>query len=367
MKISHTLSFAAGVVFLLASTSTADAKLRPDCINRAISKMDGQMKTLEKDLGKNYRSAENKYNRINMGWLEFARYFRGNWVKQCLAAAPGNRDKLNAFLKSRATPVGKKVRVALDESCVAYSRAKLGAKIEKVKKAAAAGKEKVVKKQLQFIDSDVRRYKIITNCKPMKQEIAALKGQGQQFQQQAAAMAGMKILGAAYKSVAKGWNGAQAAFKNKTEAPAYLQGGQGQRDYSSFVQKCVSAAADLESKKVAASTALPNQGVTFGEAAALCKKVNGQLAAFLDKVVQHNAAVNQAWRDDWKNKNVKGSAMKKVFSDRAERIPRVEDMGSKVVWTYRSFTTGALFHECVNYTFDSSGNNVLNQTKRRCE
>ena len=91
------------------------------------------------------------------------------------------------------------------------------------------------------------------------------------------------------------------------------------------------------------------------------------LAAFLDKVVQHNADINKAWRDDWRAKNVKGSAMKKVFAERAERIPRVEDLGSKVVWTYRSYTTGAVFHECVNYTFDGSGNNVLNREVRRCE
>ncbi len=77
----------------------------------------------------------------------------------------------------------------------------------------------------------------------------------------------------------------------------------------------------------------------------------------------------QAERDERFDKFVKGhKAMEQVCNDHQKRLPtNSEKRGDKIIWTYMTKTTNAIFSECEEFVFKNNGDDLVSTRKYRCE
>lgn len=346
------------------------AALPANCIDRLKQESERKLQSVESSLDEINKSQENQFNNIDKTWREFAAYYKGNWAMECVKVVPENEADFNVFLKDRATPLLHRVGARMKELCTAISRERIGAHMDEIHKYASEGNAKVASKKVEFLKKEIEKNKIISRCSPMKDELARLMdveiptilGQAQ--------LAGeMKTITSYFPNVVSTWNSAQAAFEKKTEAPGYLEGKQGQTDYSNAVEKSLASIQALQKGGMKAESALvtvDGKSMSLGEASQLATQISAGLGDLFSRVEAHNKQLEKEGRAAWENAHVKGEGMTAVFRENKKRIPATEDLGSQVIWTYRSYTSGNLFSDCKEYVFKADGS-LLSRRVYKCE
>jgi hypothetical protein len=288
-----------------------------------------------------------------------------------MAVSPDIKARYNEFLKDRATPVMAEVGERMKEVCTAVTREKVSARKAKVEEYATQGNQKMAQKEVEYLKKEVEKNPIVSRCSPMKEELAKLVNEEMPaLVKRAGDNEDLRILAGYYPNIARGWNDAQSAFKDQTEAPGFLEGSQGSSDFKRAVAQSLAAVQKLESNGTSGNTlvtTLGNQQVSLDVAAKLVKTVNGELDSLIAKVKTHNENLRKGQRKAWEDKNLKGEMMKAVYEQNNKRIPKQENLGDTLIWTYRSYTTGALFHDCKEYTFNGDGSTLVNRRVFACE
>lgn len=71
--------------------------------------------------------------------------------------------------------------------------------------------------------------------------------------------------------------------------------------------------------------------------------------------------------EEWVERNIKGSDMRKVYEQHNKGQPSyTKESGGDIIWNYKSQLSDAIWSECEDYTFNSSGK-LKDQKKYRCE
>ncbi len=364
-------TYARWLVYLLCVFSlSARAALPANCIDRLKQESERRLQSVERTLNETNKSQENQFNKIDKNWRDFAMYYKGNWAMECVKVIPENEAAFNTYLKERATPLLHRVSARMKELCTAISRERIGQRLDEIHKYAAEGNAKVASKKAEHLRKEIEKNKIISRCSPMKEEVARLLDvELPTILGQAELASEIKTVTTYLPNVVNTWNRAQAAFEKKNEAPGYLEGRQGQTDYSNAVEKCRASMDALKKggmKSESALVTIDGKSLTLGDATQLVEDISSSLGTFYARVEAHNKQLEAEWRGKWESSNVKGEGMIAVFRENKKRIPAVEDLGTQVIWTYRSYTTGSLFHDCKEYIFKPDGE-LLNRRVYKCE
>ena len=376
------LAAAASAGLLLSMATPAAAALPENCIQRAVDKSEQLLVSIEGELGRNHSRLENAYSSLRAKWTEFAQYFQGAWVKECLDTYPQHRETFNKFLAERATPIMHKVRERLITVCTTYSNEHISAHKTKIDELFAAGRTGEIEGELRRLENLITKKEMVAKCKPLDDEKKAIVDEYIPQTRKKVAMG--KATGGtafAYFRVESAYRQTKEALASKGKtmkpAPDVIAGaGQGASDFRRTIETCTDGVAKLRDAGAGDDYALNNQqhqqpkrmprgskwkapagpaSATLAEAEALCREVANNIDELAEKARAHNDKLHQMQMKAWEKANVKGSGMRRVYNENKKRQPEVENLGSKIVWTYRSYTTGALMHECKEYVFSKGG------------
>jgi hypothetical protein len=370
-KIKKTTSIKIGlvpVVFTWLVSTAAQAALPANCIDRLISKSEGYLKDVEGAIAEPVKNPTNHFNKVDKAWNEFQKYYTGNWANECMAVVPENKTRFNQFLGQRATPVSEKARDSLFQTCTLVSRGVIDKRKTAIETAAAEGNQSAVDAAVKYLQVDIQKNPIVSRCKPVAGEIQALLAKSGEYKAQAGSQKLKNDLDETYGRIEKVWSAAQDALKAGKEAPDFLTGEQGQNDFRRQIERCAASSTELLSQNGGGEVMIqsPKGEVPAKQVAVFCQMAQKDLGSLVAKVTAHNKKLVTEARAGWVQKNVKGGDMPAVFKENKERIPDQENLGSQIVWTYRSYTSGDLFSQCKEYTFDAGGK-LLNRKTQACE
>lgn len=88
------------------------------------------------------------------------------------------------------------------------------------------------------------------------------------------------------------------------------------------------------------------QGKSASRIERMCKKKEERSARSAERLERRKA---------WKQEHAKSKDMQKVFEANRMIIPREENLGSQIIWMYRSKGNRDLLAQCKEYVFRSSG------------
>ncbi len=347
------------------------AKLPANCIDRLVDKSEQHLKELEETLAIESKKTVDHFTALDNKWKEFAGYFKGAWAKECLDVVPKNLETFNNFQEKHITPMWQAVGVKLRELCSAATQERIDYRVGNIKKFISKGNQRNAEREFNAFKQEISQKPYIARCTPKKEELEKLVSiEIPGLLGDAGSQDELNVLANNFPMVAKGWNTAQEALAAQIEAPGYLTGTQGQTDFRNAVNKCLKAIKTLRAAGKTETTPITFRdggSATLGEITSLINKTASDLDGFFARIVQNNKEFRGKSRQAWIDANVHGSAMKDIFTSNKKIIPRVEKMGNTIMWKYRSYTTGAIFHECKEYVFDASGKKVLSHQTFKCE
>lgn len=368
----------------------ANAGLPENCIDRLESKSGALIGSVSSEISRSHGRLENHYSGVQGAWKEFVRYFRGAWAAECLETHPQHKERFNAWLATNAQPVSDAAGVKLSELCTAYTDQLIQKSTEKLDDYLAQGSEAQVLTNARSFEGHLKR-PIVAECKATREKVKNITDT------YLPAIRNRAKLDRASQSFASRiflvdtvLTEATVAFASKgvnlVEAPGVLTGSQGMADFGRSLQTCVDEAEtlrsfgangtyELKSPRHQPPSRLPpgvqwktpegRASMTLVEAEALCRDNVGGLTELFERAKTHNEKVMAQRAKAWEKQNLKGAGMRKVYAANGKRWPKIENLGSSVVWTYRSYTTGALTHECKEYVF-SRGGALKNRKTRLC-
>ncbi len=357
-------------LLLGAFSAPALAGLPANCIDRLVSKSENYLVEVEKAVQKKSSRAENDLNRVRKTWGEFARYYQGKWAADCMAAAPENKGRYNEFLKNRATPVMHLARERSEEICSNEGSRIIAEGMAKIDQAIADNNQGQAESQIRFLEMKLKKKDMLAKCRPIKDRVASLlQTELPNLRANAGNIKHINAVGRNYPLVNRMLGDVDKAFADQQKAP--LEGKQSQIDFRNAVSSCVAGAKALDVVGFDANGVVTTQGseaVSLAQARKPCEAAEARgLEQLFAKVEEHNERYRKEWRAKWEQKHLKGEAMKKVYAANNRHLPRVEDLGTMVVWTYWSHTTGHLFAECNGYSFDGSGDRLVSRKVYACE
>ncbi len=356
---------------LLGAISTpVAAGLPANCIDRLIDKSVHYLVQVEEAVKRQSSRAENDLGAVRKTWGEFARYYKGRWAADCLAAAGENTDKYNVFLKERATPVMHLARERSEEICSAEGTRIIDEGMAEIDAAIATQDKGKAEGAIRRLENKLTRKEMLAKCRPIKDRVAALlQTELPNLRANADQIQHLQAVGRHYALVARLLEQTDKAIAEQGLAP--LEGRQSQTDFSNAVDRCMAGTAALDAAGFAEDGVVATQGgrsVTLAQARQPCERASEQgLDALFAKIQAHNERYRKEWRAAWETKHLKGDAMKQVYDANHHHLPRVEELGDMVVWTYWSHTTGALFAECKAYSFNGNGSSLISRKVYACE
>ena len=368
----------------------ASAALPENCIDRLESKSGALISNIQSEMSRSHSRLENHYSGVQGAWKEFVRYFRGAWAAECLATHPQHKERFNAWLAANAQPVSNAAGAKLSEICTAYTDQLIQESTEELDAYLAQGSEAQVLTNARSFEGHLKR-PIVAECKETRDKVKKItESYLPTIRNRAKLDRASQSFASRIFLVDSVLNEAAVAFASKgaslVEAPGVLTGSQGMADFARSLETCVDEAAKLRSFGADSSYPLKSPrhqpptrlragvswtapegraSMTLAEAEALCKDNVAGISDLFEQAKKHNEKVMAQRAKAWEKENLKGAGMRKVYAANGKRWPKVENLGSSVVWTYRSYTTGALTHECKEYVF-SRGGALKNRKARLC-
>ncbi len=362
------------------SSSTAEAKLPETCIDRLESKSQMLIDRVASEISRNHSYLENHHSGIQGAWQEFVRYFRGAWAAECLETYPQHKERYNAWLAEHAQPVSNAAAAKMGEVCTAYTESLITKGQKELEEYLDRGAEDQVITNARSLEGHLKR-PIVVSCKATSALVRDVTENYIPDIRNRAKLAreSVSFSGSVF-NIDKTLSQASRAFASKgtnlEPAPGVLTGSQGMADFGRALERCSGDVAKLRSSGAADDYVLTNRqlqppprlppgttwkapegraSMTLKQAEVLCATHVAGLSELFAKAKTHNEKYQAQRAKAWEKANLKGAGMRKVYQANGKRWPKIENLGSKVVWTYRSYTTGALTHECKEYVFSRGG------------
>lgn len=361
-------------ILLTNCIAVTHAKLPAKCIDRLISKSEGMLVKVEDAINRNDRLPANDHQQILKYWGEFNTYVKSSWTQDCYAAAPENKNKYYKFYNDTARPIMFKAIARQNELCSSVTNKVVEAGMKAINDEIARNSTSGAEGRISALEFKLKQKPIILNCSPVKDKIASIINEElPMLRNNLNAMQHINKISYNYKSVVGPWDDAHRAFKNKSLAPKFFEGSQGQIDYKISLGSCLEAVIGLEKmnfNNTKILTKYRGKNVTLSGVKNGCSEVaDFGLAKLFAKVTGHNKNYWAKWRASWIAKNIKGKAMQKVY-DTNKGITPVVKINSKtknISWSYRSYTTNHLFNQCKIYSFGASGQTLIWHQNTLCE
>ena len=358
------------VALLLNCIALANAKLPAKCIDRLINKSENMLEKVTDAIKHDDRLPANDYMQLSKYWGEFNTYVKSKWTQDCYAAATENKDKYYKFYNDNARPIMHKALARQSELCSRVTESIINSGMKEINIEISRNSTSGAEGRISALEFKLKQKPIILSCPPVKDKIASLlNDELPMLRNNLNAMKQINKIRYNYKNIVGPWDEAQLAFKEKNLAPNF--GVQNQVDYKNALHACLEAVNELEKinfDNAKLMTIFKGKKIVLSDIKNDCIKIKEfGLKAFFDKVNKHNKEYWSKWKNNWVEKHIKGDAMLKIFKENKEISPVVKDIGKSILWSYRSYTTNHLFHNCKIYTFDVTGTILISLKKVLCE
>jgi len=351
------LSVVAIGVSLLVSVS-ARAKLPPECVERFESKVDGHVGAIDEAMNSRGRLADIG-NKLLLVRGEALRYIKGNWAKDCADAAPENRERMNGYIQTKLVPALETLAKGFVGVCVKYGKERIAERTKAMEKAASTGKPGVIDAQISYLETTLRRDGVLKMCKPIQAEVARLKdGRFAELKREAQIVRAKKKLAACALPV-KRWEKVAKGLADGKKGKLYEIAVPDERDIKREVEVCQTVIDDalglgLEASSLVAPIDRANRPLP--EVTDIIARLSADPPALIARIRKHNAKWKKWYLGKWTRENIRGSGMRKVYKAYGvDVLPRVRDLGSRIVWTYRTSYSNRALAECEEYTFSKKG------------
>ncbi len=367
-------------ILLVWPAGEAQAKLPENCIERLESKSQMLIDRVASEVARNHSRLENHYGGMKGAWQEFVRYFRGAWAAECLETYPQHKERYNAWLAEHAQPVSNAAAAKMSEVCTAHTDALIAKSKQELEGYLARGAEDQVLINARTFEGHLQR-PIVAGCKAASAKVREIRESYLPALRSRAKIARLsQSFSGRIFNIEKTLREAEVAFASKGKslapAPGVLTGSQGMADFGNALEACSKDVGELRklgaedaytfaNKQMQPPSRLPpgtswnapagRASITLRDAEVLCAENLAGLSELFAKAKTHNEKYQAQRAKAWEKANIKGAGMRKVYNANGKRWPKIENLGSKVIWTYRSYTTGALTHECKEYVFSRGG------------